>query len=47
MAFMTAKVRPDEVERLIGLGAVAVITKPFDPGELPDELRRIWASLGD
>ncbi|MES2494281.1 MAG: response regulator [Pseudomonadota bacterium] len=45
IAFMTAKVRPDEVARLKALGAVAVIAKPFDPGELPNEIARIWNSL--
>jgi CheY-like chemotaxis protein len=45
VAFMTAKVRPEEVIRLKSLGAIAVIAKPFDPGELPNELSRIWATL--
>ncbi len=47
VAFMTAKVRPEDVIRLKSLGAVAVIAKPFDPGELSNELRRVWAALDE
>lgn len=43
--FMTAKCQPDEVERLIGLGAAHVIPKPFDPMTLADQVREIWESL--
>jgi two-component system OmpR family response regulator len=42
--FMTAKVQHHEVQRLLGLGAVGVIPKPFDPMTLPDEVRRVLAS---
>lgn len=45
--FMTAKVRPDEVAHLISLGALAVITKPFDPMTLAQELRGHWRRLHD
>lgn len=41
-AFFTAKTQPDEVKRLQGLGAVAVLAKPFDPERLPGELVRVW-----
>jgi two-component system, OmpR family, response regulator len=34
VAFLTAKVQEREVKRLLALGAVAVIGKPFDPVEL-------------
>jgi len=40
--FFTAKARPDEVERLCALGASAVLSKPFDPVRLPDEIRAAW-----
>lgn len=40
--FMTAKVRPEEVESLIALGALGVIAKPFDPMTLADEIRTLW-----
>ncbi len=41
--FLTAKVHGKEVERLMGLGAVRVLPKPFDPMTLADDLRAIWA----
>jgi len=40
--FMTAKVQPQEVARYRALGAVDVISKPFDPMTLSDEIRAIW-----
>lgn len=40
--FMTAKVQPQEVQEYLGMGALAVIAKPFDPMTLADELRSIW-----
>src|SRR5690348_12910025 len=39
--FMTAKVLAHEVERYLELGAAGVITKPFDPLRLPEEVRAI------
>ncbi len=41
VVFLTAKALPSEVDRLRQLGAVAVITKPFDPMTLAIEVRRI------
>jgi CheY-like chemotaxis protein len=41
VVFMTARAQGFEKERLIGLGAVAVIPKPFDPMTLAKELRAI------
>jgi two-component system OmpR family response regulator len=43
--FMTAKVQPQEVAHLRTLGAVDVITKPFDPMTLADKIREIWSKL--
>lgn len=43
--FMTAKAEQHFADELIAKGAVAVITKPFDPEKLTDELRYIWASI--
>ncbi|MBT4838300.1 MAG: response regulator [Methylococcales bacterium] len=41
--FMTAKVQPQEVEHLKGLEGVAgVISKPFDPMSLAQQLKDIW-----
>lgn len=42
VAFMTAKVQPQEVAHYTGLGALGVIAKPFDPMTLADEVRRLW-----
>ena len=44
--FLTAKVHGKEVERLMELGAVKVLPKPFDPMTLADDLRAIWAGTG-
>ncbi|WP_297793326.1 response regulator [uncultured Marinobacter sp.] len=45
--FMTAKVQSDEVAYYKKLGAVDVIPKPFDPMGLADQIRGIWANIGD
>jgi len=39
--FLTAKAQRHEVERYRMLGAAGVLTKPFDPMTLPDEVRAI------
>jgi len=38
--FLTAKAMTTEIERLRALGAVAVLTKPFDPMLLPKQVRQ-------
>ena len=43
--FMTAKAQPAEVEKLRQLGAAEVITKPFDPMTLADQVLAIWARV--
>lgn len=40
--FMTAKVRPSEIEQLRGQGAIDVIPKPFDPMTLAENLKSLW-----
>ena len=40
--FMTAKVRPEEVQKYMGAGAVGVIAKPFDPMTLATQIQQIW-----
>lgn len=42
--FMTAKVQKHEVERYLQLGARGVISKPFDPMNLPNEIRALVGS---
>ena len=40
--FVTAKAMESEIERLISLGALGVITKPFDPATLSQQVLDIW-----
>lgn len=40
--FMTAKVQPHEVARYKELGAIDVISKPFDPMTLSSDVLKIW-----
>lgn len=43
--FMTAKCQPDEVDRLISLGATNIIPKPFDSTTLASQVQEIWNGL--
>lgn len=43
VAFMTAKVQPNEVDHYRSLGARDVIIKPFDPMQLASQVRQIWS----
>ncbi|MCU0925575.1 MAG: response regulator [Hydrogenophaga sp.] len=43
VAFMTAKVQPQEVAHYKSLGALDVIAKPFDPMTLASLVRQIWS----
>lgn len=42
--FMTAKAQVHEVETFKDTGALGVITKPFDPMNLCDEIKEIWSN---
>lgn len=42
IVFMTAKAQKREVRALLELGAIGVVTKPFDPMTLADDVRRIY-----
>lgn len=42
VAFMTAKVQPNEIAHYLSLGAHGVIIKPFDPMQLASQVRTIW-----
>jgi DNA-binding response OmpR family regulator len=46
VVFFTAASTPAEVERLLSLGAVGVVPKPFDVTELPRRIRAILVELG-
>jgi len=41
--FMTAKVQSHEIEGYKNLGAIDVITKPFDPMQLSNIVMEIWS----
>lgn len=45
--FMTARAQAQEQSRYIGLGAVGVITKPFDPMLLADQVRDLLSGASD
>lgn len=40
--FMTAKVQPQEIAQYKSQGAIEVISKPFDPMTLAQQIRDIW-----
>jgi CheY-like chemotaxis protein len=43
--FMTAKVQQKEIEEYLGLGAYAVIIKPFDPMTLARQIQDHWSKF--
>ena len=45
--FMTAKAQAREIEKFKGLGAIDVITKPFDPMTISDQIQNIWKRYHD
>jgi CheY-like chemotaxis protein len=45
VVFMTAKAQPGEVAKFRSLGAVDVITKPFDPLTLCQQIGALWQGL--
>lgn len=42
MIFITAKAQTEEIDKLKKLGALDVITKPFNPMTLGNDIRIIW-----
>lgn len=42
IVFITAKAQAEEIAKLKKLGAESVITKPFNPMTLGDNIRTIW-----
>lgn len=43
--FMTERAHASEVKEYVGMGAACVITKPFDPLSLADQIRAIWNTI--
>ena len=42
VVFLTAKAMESEIARLLDMGAVGVITKPFQPATLHEEVQALW-----
>jgi two-component system, OmpR family, response regulator len=40
--YMTAKILPNEIDDLMSQGAIAIISKPFDPVTLGGEIQALW-----
>jgi CheY-like chemotaxis protein len=40
--FLTAKAQPEDIADLMALGALTVMTKPFDPMTLAEKIVKIW-----
>lgn len=45
IAFMSARVQPEEIADYRARGANGVIAKPFDPAQLPQQIGRIWSDF--
>jgi len=45
VVFITAKASQVELDELTQLGAAGTISKPFQPKDLPEQLKAIWAKL--
>lgn len=45
VVFITAKASQRELDELRGMGAAGVLSKPFSPKDLPEQLRAIWRVL--
>lgn len=45
VVFVTAKAQPTEIRRYRDIGAVDVFTKPFQPMELPNQLKELWQRI--
>ena len=45
VVFITAKAAQRDLDELLKMGAAGTISKPFNPKELPEQLRAIWAKL--
>jgi two-component system OmpR family response regulator len=45
VVFITAKATQKDHAELLSLGAAGIVSKPFSPKDLPEQLKAIWASL--
>jgi CheY-like chemotaxis protein len=46
VVFITAKASQRELDELRKMGAAGVLSKPFSPRDLPEQLRAIWSAQG-
>jgi CheY-like chemotaxis protein len=46
IVFISARTRPADVEKGLAIGAEAYLTKPFDPEEVVETVRRLAAPTG-
>ena len=47
VVFMTAKTQKHEVESFLSLGAKRVLSKPFNPTLICNELEQIWTEINE
>ena len=47
VVFLTAKSGASEIQRLRSLGALDVLTKPFDPMNLHEKVKAAWDKMGN
>ena len=45
VVFITARATQKDHAELLALGAAGIVSKPFSPKDLPDQLRAIWERL--
>jgi CheY-like chemotaxis protein len=45
VVFITAKASQRELDELRKMGAAGVLSKPFSPKDLPEQLRTIWRAI--
>ena len=47
VVFMTARIQKQEVDQYLISGAADVIPKPFNPMDLSDQVKSIWAAIAE
>lgn len=45
VVFITAKANTNEIEELTSFPTTGIVSKPFDPMTLADQIRKIWTDL--
>ena len=47
VVFLTARAQSEDIEHYRSLGAIGVLTKPFDPMTVASEIEALWKAGGD